>query len=378
MRKIVIFGTGKGGKHLYHQCIDRDDIEVVAFLDNNIKGSLFDIPVYHPNTFFEKYEKDSYEYYITAGAQKTVKIMLDILQEVAVQNVYLLYDVAGKNEISLFKGNEMDSRWVHKIHFEEIRPTIHYFEVPITDKCNLNCRGCIFGCNSAQMENNHVPKEQIIKDIRRMSELFCDVPWIRILGGEPLMHPDLIEILREVRNSFPDSEVDLCTNGLLVPHLDDASLMRLKELRVTIHVSGYPPTEKMEKQINETLSQAGLPYTYLNRPEFFKFYTLEPIHAMRENFDLCPTSGCWEVYRGKIMRCSAVIAVEKLNKQFGTEYQVVENVDWFSLYDDQWDGIKLKNALSHASHCCKYCDLNNKEMFEWFNGGEPKLEDYIL
>lgn len=378
MEKIIIFGTGKGGKHLYHQCADRDDIEIEAFLDNNTEGSIYDIPVYHPSTFFEKYEKDNYEYYITAGAQKTVKIMLDILQEAEVKNVYLLYDIAGKNEIPIFENGKMNPRWIHKIRFEKERPTIHYFEVPVTDKCNLNCRGCIFGCNSAQIENRHVPKEQIIKDIRRMAELFCDVPWIRILGGEPLMHPDLFEVLKETRDAFPHSEVDLCTNGLLVPKMDDMSLKLLKDLQITIHVSGYPPTEKIETQINERLSELDLPYTYLRRPEFFKFYTLEPIHNMRENYELCPTSGCWEVYRGKIMRCSATIAYGKLNKQFGTEYQVVENVDWFSLYDEQWDGEKIKRALNHASHICKYCDLENTCKFEWFNGGKPKIEDYIL
>ena len=99
---------------------------------------------------------------------------------------------------------------------------------------------------------------------------------------------------------------------------------------------------------------------------------------MMDNYDLCPTSGCWEVYRGKIMRCSAAIAFEKLNRQFKTDYHVVENVDWFSLYNDQWDGAKLKSALDHAAHICKYCDLEHEEMFEWFNGGEPSLRDYIL
>ncbi len=47
--------------------------------------------------------------------------------------------------------------------------------MPITDKCNLNCKGCLFACN-ALGGDEHIEKKQIINDAKRMSELFCDVP----------------------------------------------------------------------------------------------------------------------------------------------------------------------------------------------------------
>ncbi len=378
IRQIVIFGTGRGGQHLYNQCKNRNDIEVVAFLDNHKTGSIDGICIYHPSDFICKHSLNEYEYYITAGAQKTVKIMQNILEKAGIRNTYLLYDIAGKNEYPLFEDGEMNYRWIHKIRYDERRPTIHYVEYPITDLCNLNCRGCIFGCNSSQTDNKHVPVEQIIKDIRRIAELFCDIPWIRILGGEPLMHPGILEILHVARRAFPESEIDLCTNGLLVPELDEFILQQMNQLNVSVHISGYPPIEKIEDKINERLSQFNIPYTYLKRSEFFKFYTLEPTHQMDLNYDMCPTSGCWEVYRGKIMRCSGAIAFKKLNKQFGTDYQVINNIDWFSIHDEQIDGFKLKEELCHASAICKYCDLERMKIFEWGSGGNPKLEDYTV
>ncbi|MCR5669033.1 MAG: radical SAM protein [Lachnospiraceae bacterium] len=378
MRKIVIFGTGKGGRHLFEESKKRKDIEVVAFLDNYQDGSIEGVQIYKPSVFLECEQKNEYEYYITAGAQKTVKIMLDILLEFHIKDVYVMQDIAGKNGLSIVKDGAWDTRWIHKMKFEEERPVIHYFEVPVTDQCNLNCRGCIFGCNSMQMGNEHVDTRQVVADIKRMAELFCDVPWVRILGGEPLMHPDIMEILSVARASFPDAEIDLCTNGILIPKLDEKIFQELEELNISIHVSGYPPTERMAEKIECVLKKYHLPYTFLHRPEFFKFYTKAPIHQMIQNYENCPTSGCWEVYRGKIMRCSAVIAYQKLNKQFGTKYDIVENVDWFDLYSDEWDGVNLKKALNHASHACKYCDLENKEMFDWHNGGKPELSDYVL
>ncbi|MBQ1735660.1 MAG: radical SAM protein [Lachnospiraceae bacterium] len=380
MREIVIFGTGKGGMHLFQEAKKLEKVRVISFLDNTRTGEIEKIPVCKPEEFmlFHENDKNNYEYYITAGAQKTVKIMLDFLLNNKIQDIYVLHDIAGKNQFSVISKGDWNSRWIKKVGINELKPTLHYFEVPITDQCNLNCRGCIFGCNSAQNKNQHVPTEQVVKDIHRMAELFFDVPWIRILGGEPLLHTGITEILKAARTAFPESEVDLCTNGIMIPNMSDEFMQLLVDLNVSVHISGYPPTEKIAERIEAKLHQYGLPYTFLHRPEFFKFYSIEPSHQMIENYNLCPTSGCWEVYRGKIMRCSATIAFEKLNKQFGTEYQLVENVDWFDLYESGLDAFQLKKALSHAAHICKYCDLNHIEEFEWHNGGIPELKDYVL
>lgn len=129
---------------------------------------------------------------------------------------------------------------IRKLRFSKEKPSLSYFEVPITDSCNLNCKGCLFASNMTK-GIQHIRFDTLVKDARRMSELFYDIPWIRILGGEPLMPPNITEILRTYREYFPDSEVDLCTNGLLIPSMRETFWDCIKKERILIHISGYEP-----------------------------------------------------------------------------------------------------------------------------------------
>lgn len=63
----------------------------------------------------------------------------------------------------------------------------------VTDKCNIYCRGCYrlnrFG---------HKPLEEVKEEIRYLQEWRnCDN--ISIAGGEPLIHPDILEIIAYIR-----------------------------------------------------------------------------------------------------------------------------------------------------------------------------------
>lgn len=91
------------------------------------------------------------------------------------------------------------------------------------------------------------------KDFVRMKELFEDIPWIRILGGEPLLHPELLEIIKVARKTFPNTEIDICTNRILIPQLDDKVWQSFQDNHIIIHISGYEPTYKMMDKISSVL-----------------------------------------------------------------------------------------------------------------------------
>ena len=377
--KVAIFGAGKAGKFLIDEIIEKSgNIQIVGAIDNKIEGEYRGISISKPDVFFAELGSVIDTVIIAAGAQKTVNLFVNIIREYGNYDIYMLHDIAGKNKLPIFDedGNILLNR-VRKIRFSSDKPTIPYFEVPITDKCNLNCKGCLFACNGVD-EYEDVPYEQIEKDAVRMSELFHDVPWIRILGGEPLLHPDILKILEMYRSVFNDSEIDLCTNGLLIPKMDDNFFACLKKNRITVHVSGYKPTYGMLNRIDEILKQHGVDYTVLKREEFAKYYTLNPDNDADESFRDCIASGCREVYRGKLLRCSGVIAFEKLNQKYGTHYNIVPD-DWFDIHNESIDAWEIKKKLDESSNACKYCNVNEIQFFEWdyANNGNG-LNDYII
>lgn len=377
--KGVIFGSGKAGQYLFDEIqLHAKSIEIVGFWDNYASGSYKDISIKKPGELFREGESAD-TVFIAAGSQKAVKIMINFCRNHGIENIYMLHDIAGKCHMPLFvKQDVFDNARVRKLRFSSEKPSLHYIEVPITEECNLNCKGCLFTCNLSG-NIGHVSFEQVKKDADRMCQLFYDVPWIRILGGEPLMHPDIIEILDGYREKFPDSEIDVCTNGLLIPKMKEEFWECMKKNNITIHVSGYKPTRSMINKIDEVIKKHDMPYVILNRDKFLKYYTLKPENDMRKSYEKCIASGCYELYCGKMSTCSGVIAFEKLNNMFGCKYKVRENEDWIDIHNENLDGFAVKEFLERPSYCCKYCDFDRIEEFEWdYASINPDISEHVI
>ncbi|MFQ5651806.1 MAG: radical SAM protein [bacterium] len=128
----------------------------------------------------------------------------------------------------------------------------------VTDRCNLDCHYCSEYDNSVP----HPKLEDLKKWIRKIKELGC----IRIglQGGEPLDHPDIVEIVRFCKSL--GLKTTMSTNGfLLTPELirgfEDAGLDGL-QLSVD-RMAPIPSTRKSLKTIMpklEYLDNSSLKY----------------------------------------------------------------------------------------------------------------------
>lgn len=376
--KVAIFGAGEAGQYLYSQIKKFGScISVDAFIDSKMDVNfLFEgTRLYRPNEYLKNSNIDAV--IIAAGAQKAVLEITQIIRQYGIDNIYVLQDIAGKNKLPLFSNGDFISARVRKLRFSDKKPSLPYFEMPIIDSCNLNCKGCLFGCNRNGIQE-YMTVEEIEKDFKRMAELFEDIPWIRILGGEPLLHPEIKKVMELCRKVFGDSEIDLCTNGLLIPKLDDNVLESFKENRITIHISGYRPTYKMMPQINDRLSKFNLEYTVLKRDDFYKFYTINDKNDPNLSHAKCMSAGCRELYKGRLSKCSGALAFTRLNEQFGTNYEVKKNVDWFDIHDKEISVWDIDRSLNQPAAICKYCSDKHIEYFKWSNNENACLEDYII
>ena len=81
--------------------------------------------------------------------------------------------------------------------------------------CNLNCIGCGKIQYPKEVLNKRLSVEQCIKAVDE-----CGAPIVSIPGGEPLLHPEMPEIVEELIKR--EKYIYLCTNGLLLKKkLDD-------------------------------------------------------------------------------------------------------------------------------------------------------------
>ncbi len=76
------------------------------------------------------------------------------------------------------------------------------FEINLADHCNLNCQSCNHFFPIA--EQYYLPVEKFEKDMLRIVEQTGgDIERIWLIGGEPLLHPDLVKIIYLTRDFFP-------------------------------------------------------------------------------------------------------------------------------------------------------------------------------
>lgn len=107
---------------------------------------------------------------------------------------------------------------------------VDYLRISVTDACNFRCVYCIPPNQNKQIRTEKIlTREQIVRFIRLAASL--GVKRVRLTGGEPLMRPDILDIVRSIKELGIIDDLSITTNGsrlssLLAP-LKRAGLDRL-------------------------------------------------------------------------------------------------------------------------------------------------------
>ncbi|MDP8230613.1 MAG: radical SAM protein [Candidatus Gorgyraea atricola] len=88
--------------------------------------------------------------------------------------------------------------------------------IDITYVCNLKCNNCVRSCKQAPT-SQRMTVEQIKKFIKESIENNNRWERIRLMGGEPTLHPDLLKIVQlllEYKKKYsPEAVIEVVTNG---------------------------------------------------------------------------------------------------------------------------------------------------------------------
>lgn len=106
-------------------------------------------------------------------------------------------------------------------------------EINVTENCNLCCKGCDHAMGI--IPGGHISSDVILDDIRAASTIM-HVRVLRIIGGEPLLHPDLTDILKKIRETAFTDLTELWTNGTLLKNMSQEAWNNIDG----IVVSKYP------------------------------------------------------------------------------------------------------------------------------------------
>ncbi len=264
------------------------------------------------------------------------------------------------------------------IRIDPSKPRKKYIETEISRICNLNCRGCCDFINLKVPEETWYDFDRYCADLKRLKELYWGVELFRLLGGEPLLNPRVAEYAEEARRMFPDCDLRIVTNGLLLPDLSYEKLRRIREANCSFDISSYPPTLKMRKEIVSTLAGAGIKYNFSVPMVFFFRNVLEkptsdPVPAFRN----CIFTHCNNLSNGKLAPCTAAFYIYRLNRFFGTDYP---EDDFIDLADPSLDGWQADEKLSNPHPFCKACGRGMTPMLwkGYCSPADARLEDWLI
>lgn len=122
------------------------------------------------------------------------------------------------------RANIRKYRWLSYLRVQKITRVLgpqykrsrKFIEIDITYACNLKCFNCNRSCTQAPSQ-----EYMTVAQIRHFlnESISANICWecIRILGGEPTLHPDFLEIIDMIRswklNYAPEARVEVATNG---------------------------------------------------------------------------------------------------------------------------------------------------------------------
>lgn len=217
------------------------------------------------------------------------------------------------------------------------KPVLPFLETMITQACNISCVGCSNYSDLPHQGYVSWPEgqKQIAAWLARV-----DIPDFGIMGGEPLINPEVHDWIQGCRDLMPESQIRFTTNGLLLhKHLDIVDLLHdigNSVFKITVHVDNND-LEQIIQNIHrrfkwQPVHEHGIHRFktdnnfrfQVNRPsEFVKTYqnsysNMMPYHSNPvQAFDNCCQQTCPLLYKGNIYKCSTAGLLADVLDRFG-------------------------------------------------------------
>lgn len=359
MDNIVIFGAAKIGLRLKRD-LESKGIHINCFCDNNVKkcGCKLDgIEIISFDQVVQRYE-EGYVQDIVIAVNEPDSIVEQIREsKIAMKTYGMTYEYMCEEKRD-FQSLE-DFLFVIDVN----KPRMYYFEYHVSYHCNLNCKGCGHYSNIAPKEFGNFDRFE--SDIHRLKELFWGIRSIRLMGGEPLLNPKLSDFCCAARKDFPDANIRIVSNGLLIPSINAEILTVMKENYIGFDITQYPPTSELKEKIELRCLENGITYVMSGKvSQFFSMVNIAGDSDKTKEHDKCISRRCHFLENGKVSVCGMPILNKKYKDIVNSNVPVFEQ-DIVDIYDSSLDGYMLNDFLSKPIETCRYCDNEHAKWFEW-------------
>jgi cyclic pyranopterin phosphate synthase len=258
-------------------------------------------------------------------------------------------------------------------------------EINAVDHCNLSCLDCNHAAPGIK-ERFSDPKA-VSRDLSILAK--CYRPrLIKVLGGEPLLHPNLKLIIDAVRESKICDNVLLLTNGLLLGETPD----EIWDAVDGIELSVYPNTAITKKDMS-WFRRKGLEHGTCVRAFYYEHFRVtmsmvgtDDSRLTRRIFETCKLGnewGCHSIHNGYFYRCPQSIYISQVVNdsdlsQTSDGFRIEDSVDFKC---ELYRFLNSKNPLKSCRYCLgnigKFRTHKTVERGDWLSLHRDPTEELV-
>lgn len=252
------------------------------------------------------------------------------------------------------------------------------FNVDIVDHCNLNCKCC--GHFSPLAEKSFLSLDSFERDCKRLGELSNgEIERLELMGGEPLLHPQIIDLMRVSRLYFK-GVINLDTNGILLSSQADDFFKACYDYDVSIYITTYPLKLNGDK-FHEISKKHGIKIIYkesdgiASRSWYKNHRDLTGGQNVEKNFHDCKWgNSCYILEDGKLSTCVMPFKTKHFNRYYGEKF-IISKSDYIDIHKAK-SLDEIMDFLRKPIPFCRYCLPNNAEQIHW-GLSSKKIEEWI-
>ena len=248
MERIAVWGSGICGQKTIEWLQKDNKRQIVLVVDKNKEcqgKSVCGHVIQSPEDIIQKAKNKEIDAVIFAFQNKYFKEATALFRNIDVKGYVV------PRYIQKFQVNYDESCLVQ---VDMSKPRLKQFDVNLADHCNLKCKGCLRFSNLVEtpMFSDY---DSMIKDWKRIKELFWGVERLKLMGGEPLLNPELGKYIQAAREIFPDADIMVTTNALLINENCQELFKTMKKYQCYFDISLYEPMEKKSDELEELLNK---------------------------------------------------------------------------------------------------------------------------
>ena len=260
-----------------------------------------------------------------------------------------------------------------------------FLEILVIRTCNLSCQGCT---TFSDLKYSGYTTWDQGKDWLEPWTKRLEIQAVGVMGGEPLINPQIADWLIGLRQILPMAQIRFVTNGLLLER--NWHIIELLQdlgntvLKISQHVNDDRINSIVEKifstwdwepveefGIKRWARERNLRFQIAKPVQFLKtfqgeYYNMQPHNnSPVKAFDFCVQQRCPLLYNGRIYKCGTVALTPELLQRYN-----YPNFDLWKPYIDigldnncpEQDLDKFINNFGKSHQLCRQCPTNQDHL----------------